>query len=260
LALLDAPFAGTTRLYASTPMSAQAAVHDLIGAVSWQLPDWVIEPGRLMLEGVTPLAGARAIVAAIGGVVESRPDGSVVCRRRHPVSLPDYGTASVAHSLFDADVLSVSAQFAPSRGFNRVVLANEDSGSGQAGDRIEFVADADDRNCGTVRAYLASPRAVVLAHTGHPDTVVAHLGEVTRTEVETLEFIEGHASTRYPVTQLSSTQWQHVDLGPVAAQGQSLQATTPGYSLLRLTYTTTSLNWQVALASDEEVQFVLLDA
>ena len=54
--------------------------------------------GRLMLEGATPLAAARNVVAAIGGIVESNPDGSVVCRRRHPVSIPQYGAATVAHS------------------------------------------------------------------------------------------------------------------------------------------------------------------
>lgn len=264
VALFDAPFAGTIRYYEASAVSARAAVAFLIGPVDWSFPDWIIPAGRLMLEGATPLAAARNIVAAIGGIVESNPDGTVVCRRRHPVSIPQYGQAAVAHSLFDAEVMSTQAQIAPMRGYNRVTLANEEGSAGTSADRIEFVRDADDAYRGTVRAYLANPvastRAVVLAHTGHPATVIATLGETTRTEIETVEFVEGRASTRYPVTAIVDLAWQHTGLGDVTASGQNLTAATSGYSLLRITYTTTSLDWRVALPIDEEVQFVLVDA
>lgn len=260
VALLDAPFAGTIRYYEAGAVSARMAVEFLIGQVDWSLPDWIIPAGRLMLEGATPLTAARNIVAAIGGIVESNPDGSVVCRRRHPVSIPQYVAATVAHSLFDADVMSTQAQIAPMRGYNRVTVANEEGGAGSSADRIEYVADADDAYRGTVRAYLASQRAVVLAHTGHPSTIIASLGAVTRIETETVEFIDGRASTRYPVTAIVNLAWQHTGLGDVTASGQSLTAAISGYSLLRITYTTTSLDWRVALPIDEEVQFVLVDA
>ncbi|WP_301101988.1 hypothetical protein [Propionivibrio sp.] len=260
VALLDAPFAGAIRYYDAGAVTARAAVEFLIGPVDWQLPDWIIPAGRLMLEGATPLAAARNIVAAIGGIVESNPDGSVVCRRRHPMSIPQYGTTFVDHSLFDADVMSAQAQIAPMRGYNRVTLANDEGGVSASADRIEYVADADDAYRGTVRAYLDTVRAVVLAHTGHSATVIATLGETMRTEIETVEFIEGRASTRYPVTVIVDLAWQHTGLGDVTAAGQNLTAATAGYSLLRITYTTTSFDWRVALPVDEEVQFVLVDA
>ena len=260
LALLDAPFAGTTRYYESAAISAETAVENLIGPVSWQLPAWLIPAGSLLLENVTPLAAARNIVAAIGGIIESNPEGSVVCRRRHPVSIPQYETVGPDGSLFDADVLSVRSQIAPMRGYNRVTIANEEGATVSASDRIEFVADADDPYRGTVRAYLSASRPVVLVHTGHASTVVASLGAVTRTESETVEFIEGQSSTRYPVAAITSSVWQHNALGVVVTDGQNLVAATPGYSLLRLNYTTISLDWRVALPVDEEVQFVLVDA
>lgn len=260
LALLDAPFASTLRYYAAEPISARSAVTDLIGSVEWQLPDWIIPAGRLMLEGTTPLAAARSIVAAIGGIVESNPDGLVVCRRRHPASIPDYPQASIAHALFDADVLSAQAQIAPLRGYNRVTVANEDGAGESSGDQLEYVPDEGSSTLGTVRAYLGSDRPVVLAHTGHPATVVASLGTVVRRETETVEFIEGRARTRYPVTNIESLAWQHAVLGDVAYTGTRLDAATAGYSLLRITYTTTSLNWRVGLSADEDVQFVLVDS
>lgn len=260
LILRESPFSGTVEHYESGAVSAHAAVENLIGPVQWNLPDWIIPPGSLMLSSVTPLSAARNIVAAIGGIIESNPDGSVVCRRRHPVSIPQYGQAAVAHQMFDRDVLSTRSQIAPIRGYNRVTIANESGSAGTSADRIEFVRDANDAYQGTVRAYLASPRAVVLAHTGHPSTVIATLGETTRTETETVEFIDGQASTRYPVASITSAVWQHTDLGTVTASGQNLTSAVRGYSLLRITYTTTSLDWRVALPIDEEVQFLIVDA
>lgn len=263
VALLDSPFSETIRYYQPTAESAEAAVASLIGTHlghdGWQLPRWTIPAGRLMLESVTPLAAARNIVAAVGGIVECNPDGTVVCRRRHPVSIPQYSVAIAAHSLFDVDVISARSQIAPSRGFNRVTIANEDGAAGASSDRIEFVADADDDNCGTVRAYLAATRLVMLTHTGHAATVIASLGTVTRNETETVEFVDGRASTRYPVAAINSAVWQHTDLGAVSADGQSLVAATAGFSLLRVTYIVASLNWRVALSMDEDVQFVLVD-
>lgn len=259
LARLDAPFAGTLRRYEAGAIAAATAVADLIGAMDWQLPNWIVPAGRLTLDNVTPLAAARNLVAAIGGIVESRPDGSVLCRRRHPVSIPDYGTATVDHGLFDRDVLSVSAQIAPARGFDRVTVANEEGALVASDDRIEFVADDDDPRQGTVHAWLGTPRSVVLTHTGHQATLITALGEVARTETEVVEFIEGRGSTRYPVTTIGPALWQHVALGNVTASGRDLVADTPGYSLLNLTYLTTSLDWRVHLDHEEEVQFVLVD-
>lgn len=260
LALWDAPFAATTRFYQSEAISARTAVEQLIGPVEWQLPDWIIPAGKLLLENVTPLAAARAIVAAVGGLVESQPDGSVQCRRRHPVSVPDYTVASVVHSLFDREVITSRTQISPAKGFDRVTIANEESATTKTtADRIEYVIDESNSHQAWVRAYLATPRSVMLTHTGHPDTVITAWGPSVRTEIETVEFIEGRASTKYPVTTITSVTWQHSDLGMVAASQQTLSVDNSGYSLLKLTYSTTSLNWQVALINDEEVQFILVD-
>jgi hypothetical protein len=258
--LLDAPFAGATSFYRPEATPARTAVEALVGPVDWQLPGWIVPAGRLLLDNVTPLQGARTIVAAIGGILESNPDGSLVARRRHPVSIPRYGAAIVAHCLFDTDVFTASARIAPNRGFNRVTLANEDSVEAGVSDTIEYRVDEPDARRGRVRAYPNPERAVLLTHTGHPATVVTSRGSVPRTETELVEFIDGHATVRYPVVAITQAIWQHADLGNVSADGQNLAATMPGYSLLSITYVTQSRDWDVALAVDEEVQFVLVDA
>jgi hypothetical protein len=260
VALLDAPFAGALSFQQANALSAQDAVELLIGSVEWQLPNWLIPAGRLLLENVTPLQAARNIVASIGGIIESNPDGSLVARRRHPVSIPQYDAATVAHELFDSEVLTASSRIAPNRGYNRVTIANEEGAQTASSDSIEYIAEPLDARRGQVRAWLNPARPVVLVHTGHPATVITARGSVTRTETEFVEFIEGNASTRYAVSSITRTQWQHTDLGIVSAEGKTLTAAVPGYSLLLLTYTTQSIAWDVALSVDEEVQFVLTDA
>lgn len=263
-AMLESPFAASLSVYSASPCSARETVNglvaDVVGSVQWDLPDWLIPAGRLMLDSVTPLSAARSIVAAIGGIVESAPDGTLICRARHPVKITNYAMASVPHFLFDSDVLGSVARIAPNRGFNRVTLANEEGSESALPDRIEYVPDTDDPRQGTVRALLGRERAVVLAHTGHPDTVISSLGTVLQEESETLEFIDGVSSARYPVQSIQNLLWQHTNLGDVTADRENLAAAIRGYSLLKFSYRTRALHWRVSLAADEEVQFVLIDA
>ena len=264
---LESPFAASLSVYSDSPCSARETVEGLVAgavaaeirAVQWDLPDWLIPAGRLMLDSVTPLSAARSIVAAIGGIVESAPDGTLICRARHPVRIPNYATASVTHFLFDSDVLGSVARIAPNRGFNRVTLANEEGSESALPDRIEYVPEVDDPRQGRVQAWLGRERAVVLAHTGHPDTVISSLGTVLQEESETLEFIDGVSSARYPVDAIQSIAWQHNNLGDVTADRENLAAAIRGYSLLKFSYRTRAQHWRVSLAADEEVQFVLID-
>lgn len=260
LALLDSPFAQGVTFEATAPALAEAAVEGFIGAVDWQLPAWIVPAAALTFDGVTPLKAARAIVEAIGGLIESRPDGSVVCRQRHPVSVPQYGTAAVAHQFFDSEVLESSERIAPVRGFNRVTVANERSSAGASSspDTLEYISA--DNHSGTVRAYPNPARSVDLVHTGNPATTIAPQGAVSRTESEVVEFVSGRARTRYAVAAIVSATWQAVDLGEVTANGTELTAATDGYSLLDIAYTVQSTDWQVGLDADEQVQFVLMDA
>ncbi len=260
LALLDTPFSAPVKFFRPLATQAVDAVTALIGPVDWQLPHWCIPAGRLLMEGVTPLQAARTIVAAIGGILESLPNGAVVCRPRYPVNIPEYGNTPVDHTLYDGDVIAARARIAPARGFNRVTLANEEGAGTATDDRLEFIPSEDSNTHGTVRAYLKPVRAVTLGHSGHPDTRITAQGEVSRAENEVVEFIDGQARSRHPITHITHAQWQHADLGALGFDGNTLTASTPGYSLLDLTYLTTSLHWSVTLTANEEVQFFLIDS
>ena len=262
LAWLDAPYAAAITLDNSEgAVSARATVAALVadvGLVRWELDDWLIPSGALAMSETTPLKAARTIVAAIGGLLESDPDGTPVARWRHPVSVPDYAVATPDHVIQDADLFAFQVSAAPLAGFNRVVISNEDLSGTDVTDRLEYLDEDLDPYEGEMRAWPNPWRPVTLGHTGHPDTEIEALGARAHSQTERVEFVAGRGQVKYPVQAITSLTWQHADLGSVVAQGSDLIAATAGQSLAWVTYTSLSLDWRVALARDEAVQFVLI--
>ena len=262
LAWLDAPYASAITLdNASEAVSARATVAALVapvGTLTWDLDDWLIPPGALAMSETTPLQAAREIVAAIGGLLESAPDGTPVARRRHPVTMPSYGTATPDQVIQDGDLFAFRVASSPFAGFNRVVITNEDLNGEDARDRLEYFDEDANPYDGEMRAWPNPWRPAVLGHTGHPDTEITALGERQHSHTELVEFVAGRGQVQYPVHTLTSVQWQHVDLGSLAADGTELTATVSEQSLAWVTYTTRTLDWRIGLERDESVQFVLI--
>ncbi len=255
--LHDAPFA--EQIDIDWHGSAQALVESLVGPVEWHLPDWIIPTGQAVFASATSLQIVRAVVDAIGGLVESAPDGTIICRRRHPINIPDYAIATPDHTLTDGDILGMSATIAPVRNFDRVTISNDTWGEAQAS-RSEYLADENSQSSGTIRVWPAAGKTVDLVHTGNPATTLQALGPVVRSNTEVIEFISGLGTTQFPVTSITTATWQRANLGSVAASGAQLSSSIPGYSLLALTYTTTAHEWRVALEEDEAVQFILMES
>jgi len=260
-ALLDEPFADKAVRSWGAATLASDVVSQLLGAVTWELPDWVIQPANLVFTDATPMQAARSIVEAAGGVIESNPDGTLICRSLFPVSVPQYVTAPVDFAFTDADLVSVAENGEPARGFNRVIVTNDAGGAGgnAGGDSLESVGDENDPRSYTIRAVLSIERPVVLANSGAGVTTT-YAGKVQRIERETVEFIEGAASIRYAADAILSVEWQAIDLGGVVATGDTLSAATPGYSLAAVEYLTSAHEWRVSKPDDAEVQFILMDA
>lgn len=251
LALSDAPFAATRSVSHALPTLARSIVEAQLGAVDWQLPEWSVPAGSCAFDKATPLAIAKAVVESVGGVVESNPDGSVVCRLRHPVAIPDYSTTAPALVITDADLLGSSEQLAARALFNAVAVSNTSPRA--AGDRLDYVE-------GVVRGYPDPWRKVQLLHSGGPQVRIKDDGVVVRVEKELVEFVNGQSTTRYDVLSLVAFVWQKADLGLPVADGKVLSVAGGGYSLLEVSYETRAFEWRVYDTSNEEVQFILMDA
>lgn len=265
LSLKDAPFAKTTSVSYSVDTSARTVVESLIGPVDWKLPSWNIPATALVFSEATPLEICRKIVSAIGGLVESNPDGSVICRFRFPVSIPDYETSPVDHVFEDTSILSLNESISSGTGYNRVVVSNGSSSSSVDKDILEqdAILDASGNvvsESKRIRAYLATQRPVELVHTGPPSTVIVPKGYQVRSHTETVEIIEGKGSTSYNVLELKDTVWMDSDLGVLSVSGKTLSSFISGYSLVQVTYTIASVDWVVSSPLIREIQFVLMEA
>lgn len=240
------------------PADARSVVEELVGPVDWSLPDWSIPAGALAADGADPLALARSIAAAAGGVLESRPDGGVVARPRYPVPVPDWASAAAGLVLTDADTVSVSEALDPIEICNRVTVS--DGAATRPGDRVEYEPDADDALSGTIRVWPVPWRTARVVHTGDAGAVtLTPTGEEIRERIEVIAIEGGRGQTRYPVWQIQSVDWQHRDLGAVTASPDSreLAAGVAGWSLLRCTYTTRCQTWRAAHVRAEDVLFLV---
>lgn len=277
LALADAPYAGTISVSYSEDTLASVVVSDMLlpflgdvdspPLISWELPDWVIPAHELVFTDVTPLAIAKRILEAIGGVLESNPNGSVRCRPKYVVNVHEYHAplTVVDHIFYDNSVVSMQEEVSPNAGFNRVVVSN-DTGYSQdaAADLLDEVPVIDEFGAEVsseriIKAYLAVDRDVTLVHSGPQSTTIQPLGTVVRTEVETVEVKDGKASVSYKITSIGSIVFLDVNLGSYTFDDKEIIFATAGYTLATVTYNVTSVDWKVSSELVRDIQFLLTD-
>lgn len=244
----DSPRAQTISAVFDVPRSVRSIVEELLGSVTWELVDWTLPAFRFAIERQTPMAAARQLVEAAGGTITSEPDGSILVRHQHPVSVPDYTTTSPDVSLTADAIYDVSEAVTTDRIINRVAIREAD-GPGRR-DRIEFEHDDDADRIGTARLYPDPWRPATLS-TSRNGVSLSRTGIVTRTETEVVEFVEGRASVAYPVQSLTSVRWLDDSLGGVVAQGTELTA-SDGYSLAEIIYTVRAIEYRVSAPSISE--------
>lgn len=269
----------------TVPTLASVLVTELLGPVTWNLVDWWIPAYRLAAEQAAPLDVAQQIVQAVGGLIESQPDGSVVCRHRWPVSIQDFAQALPDQVLDERMIFSAQESPTNDELIDAVRLLDHDAGYQ---DRLEYVPnqlneDQEDPLNGMLYAYLSPWRDGLRIVTTRPSVIVlGPLREGTRAifdwvdpiqpkdslERELLTFEEGESSTQYPIMSLQSVEWLDEDLGGlvVTPYSTTVQASLPGhyggYSLAKVAYTTRFLMIPVKCLEETEAieaQFLLLE-
>jgi hypothetical protein len=264
LAWADTPYHQSGNLYFPAGTTAREAVEELLSPVAsltWQIPDWTLPAAGLVFTSTTPLAAARSIVEAIGGLLESTPDGAAVARRRYPVPPPEFAHAVPDLVVQDSEMTVRSTSVVHVEIVNRLTVADGNTTASSSQDKVEFEADDTNALAGTVRAWPQPWREVRLVHTGRPEVSVVPKG-VREWEVEeTVEFKDGQASLGKPALSIVEVQWKYFSLGGVTLQdgGALTAAFGLGYSLATIRYLTRAYVWSVTSPTGEEVQFVLED-
>ncbi|MBF0186005.1 MAG: hypothetical protein HQM06_16670 [Magnetococcales bacterium] len=262
LALRGAPFVRPITQDWSAGVDASTVVAALIGPVEWQLPHWTIPPGQLSAVNADPLAVAKQVVAAAGGVIESAPDGSVVCRPLFPVSVPAMATAAPEHCLDGDHILERAESLEMADAVNRLIVCNASVAIGAPQLALEQADHPLHPTSKQIRAYPIPWRQVTLVHTGDALVALRYIGIEERQEIEVVDFSMGKATARYPIYAILSYAWQYQDLGVPEAVTGSKSLIVPeneGQSLLRLTYVTRCHIWEADDPRNEEILFLAYD-
>ena len=276
LCLQSGPRAKTMTKTWDTPTYASQIVEELIGTVTWQLVDWMIPGYRLAAENAYPLDIANQIVNAVGGLIESQPDGSVVCRHRWPTSIAALDTVS-ATILTENHIYSITESPTNDDLMNRVRIMDQQA---SYQDRMEYVpntlGDGTDPYNGILYAFLSPWRDGLRIVTTRPSKItLGSLSEGTRViadsnvdyPAETITFDSRESSVSYPVMSLDSFEWLDENLGSIVVTPYSTTLTSGngtygGYSLAKVGYTTRFISIPVhCLESIDsiEAQFLLLE-
>jgi hypothetical protein len=246
--------------------------------VTWQLVDWWIPAYRLAAEKAAPLDVAQQVVSAVGGLIESQPDGSVVCRPRWPVSIPEIESATVDLELSEKYIYAITESPTQDDLVNRVVIIDQDAAYQ---DRLEYIPNKlgteDDPYNGILYGYISPWREGLRIVTTRPSKItLGTLGEGTRAigdsnedfPAETLTFTNRESSTQYPIMDLTSIEWLDENLGSVTFTPYSTTLTSgsvgayEGHSLAKVQYTTRFLQIPVQCSESVEsieAQFLLLE-
>jgi hypothetical protein len=241
----------------ANPIQARDAAEDAVGApIDWQLVNWTIPGGRLAVYLAAPIDVVKTIAKAAGGVVETKPDGSLLVRHLFPVAVPDWENATPDHILSDAEHnLSVSLSHRFRQRINRVSVRGFQPTSG-------FLSAEVDRrenglNYGKTQFSLGST-AHFLVHAG-PNVDISKLettaGSLSPGATQTYQLTEdlvfsGSNQSRLskPAISIDSLIWLGNNLGALILHpdGMTVLSGSVGNAIARVTYTVAVSSWSLS--------------
>ena len=223
--------------------------------ISWQTVDWPIPAATWIASGQTPLALIKQLAAAVGAVVQSQPDGSLMVLPEYPVSVPSWESATPAATLTEIlDCATTGATPDHRLGYNRYLVGDQATSA----DTLRLEETTLSQVSKEVRGYQTPwTGAFTLTHTGGAWVQIEDLGIELRQETETIEIVGGAGRTQYPIVSRDAIEWLQTNLGSVTvAEDGGVIADLAGQSLLLITYTTRCRLWRVADPRNEQLQLV----
>ncbi len=239
------------------PVWARDAAEEAIGeGIRWDLVNWLIPGGRLAVHEASPLDVVRTIVEAVGGLVESLPDGMLRIRHRFPIAVPRWATASVDHVLTDeSDNLSCRESHVLRNRVNKVLVRGYlPSGTGFLS--VEVDARLDGLNHGQTTFY-SGDTAHLLVLSGDDvalsDPFVS-AGVILPGAWQEIKMTQdvvfngtATATLDKPAFAIDSVIWIGNNLGPLSLEADDRTLTVPnaGVAIARVTYRTRAKAWRL---------------
>ena len=275
-AKLDAPYAPV--LVESFPdgINAQALIQQMADTesitIDYQLMDWNIPGYSISINDETPYQVIKRVVNAIGGIVQTKPDGTLLLISEYPDPLPNWDIVSAVQSFDAEDYLTMSENTNINKGYNAFLISNQASSS----NNIFLQEEAVDSITKIIKGFRIpfDNGSFDLETSGGPgisiekystpieETIpkVNSEGAPIDEEWEIIEFVEYKGVTSNPIYAIIDYEWLEEDLGAfTTAEDGTLtiinQDVVNGESLLRLKYTTKYWQWTVIGPDATKVQF-----
>jgi len=237
----------------SDPCDAQALVEAVLGRpVLWQMVPWTVPAGAVAVTDALPLEVAQQVVTAGGGVIQSAPDDTLICRPKYPLWPGAWNGTAPDYVLSDHDVVEADEDPEPTEFANCLTV---DDGAAAAG--LELSTEEIGPGEVLVRAAVTGDPAptATLVHAGDQRTAVVELGVVGRgVPDEAIVITGGRGQAACPVWEVTATEWCRLSLGrvrPLTPGGREVVAEIDGISLVKLSYTTKAWSWRVTSPDDE---------
>jgi len=243
-----------------TTTTARAIAEEVLAGfpMDWQILDWPISNNLYSVTDKSPIDIVKELVAAVGGLVESLPDGSLVVRYKFPVSVPLFGAGTTTHILQESEEMVEGTD-----GYVNFKILDKyrimDSASALGADRLEF--EDLGSGIGVVRTYPSPWRTNFILRSTLSTVTIGPQEYEEREEEEVVEVINGKASVRYPVLSLVSATFLDENLVGVQVTTGSTEISTTStvsfYSLLRIVYKVRSLRYNVLGPLGSQAQFLM---
>lgn len=255
-ALLDSPYCA---LVSGDYVGMASEICETLAApiaVTWKILDWYVGDGILSASEESPLSVIRKIVNAVGGRVQSNPDGSISVISRYPKSCNTWQAQPTSYSIdYASTVISEQYSFVQAPGYNNFSI-KDDSASDTT---LRVVTEEIDTNSKQVKVFVYPDVLPSITHSGNATTVtINYSGYVSVTEERQVEFVSGEGSVDGPVFNITSYSWKYRDLGTLTFEPTgTLYSATQGDSLLDVEYSTGYYLYVVSTAVLENVQLIV---
>ncbi len=240
----------------NTAVTAQVAVEEVLEqSIDWKIVNWTIEAGKLAFTDAYPLDIARTIINAAGGILRSNPDGTVKAEKAFPVSVKDWQTASIDHTLTDLnDNVNIIELNQHKELVNKVTISSDSSDSSQL--QMQIDPRPEGLNNGkfsfapgdTVGVLAFASEGVTIGQPESSSGTVTTEADQTFQQTQDLSFSDTDSATlSYPANSIESILWIGNDLGAIALDTDRRTAliTTPGTGVCRVTYSVTAKAYKV---------------
>ena len=228
--------AGTTAGSLAVSVAGAAGI-----ILDWQTVDWVLTGTEIGSETDSPMDRIAMLAEAIGAVVQSAPDGTVIVRPRYPVSPSQYGAASPEAVISDiTQLFSISERYEYRSGQNKVDVMD----AGESDPTYQWET-SDEWETKILSLWISPWRNVSLKDSGGGHLTALYQGIITDALTEEIEIVDGRGSVSRPSFAVSGASWKYVDLGAISiAEGGEVTTGTEGNSLVDVSYNSKRHVWR----------------